>query len=187
MHTERWDRAGRLAIAISSLVLGVSLLGGCPGSLEHKERFLLAAAGNAGQANGGASANSGLGGGGSEAIAPGEAGSDAGTGSDAGPNLGPCSDVPTRIFVPSCGGTGCHGAIGPQQDLDLVSPGVAARVVGVSGLGCAVPLADPANPAGSLIYLKLSPTPPCGSPMPLARPALSDEDVACVLAWIAAQ
>jgi hypothetical protein len=92
-----------------------------------------------------------------------------------------------RIFVPSCGGTGCHGATGAQQDLDLVSPGVAARVVGVSGIGCSATLADPANPEASLIYQKLSPTPPCGSPMPLARPALSDDDVACVLAWIAAQ
>jgi hypothetical protein len=95
--------------------------------------------------------------------------------------------VVARIFVPSCGGTGCHGATGPQQDLDLVSPGVAARVVGVPGIGCTAILADPANPEASLIYQKLSPTPPCGSPMPLARPALSDEDAACVLAWIAAQ
>ena len=68
-----------------------------------------------------------------------------------------------------------------------MSPGVAARVVGVTGVGCASTLADPANPEASLIYQKLSPTPPCGSPMPLARPSLSDEDTACVLAWIAAQ
>ena len=114
---------------------------------------------------------------------PVEAGSDA----DAGSDLDPCGDVVTRIFVPSCGGTGCHDATGPQQDLDLVSPGVAARVVGVPGLGCASTLADPANPEASLLYQKLSPTPPCGSPMPLARPELSEEDAACVLAWIAAQ
>jgi len=153
----------------TGITLAALLLAGCPGTLEHKERFLVAVAGASNDSDGGA--------------VPVEAGSDADTGSD----LGPCGDVVTRIFVPSCGGTGCHDATGPQQDLDLVSPGVAARVVGVPGLGCASTLADPANPEASLLYQKLSPTPPCGSPMPLARPELSEEDAACVLAWIAAQ
>jgi hypothetical protein len=106
---------------------------------------------------------------------------------DAGENLGACGDVITRIFVASCGGTGCHGAMAPQQGLDLVSPGVAARVVGVSGTGCTGTLAAPADPMTSLLYTKLSPDPSCGSPMPLARPPLSDADAACILAWIAAQ
>ena len=80
-----------------------------------------------------------------------------------------------------------HQACLRQQDLDLVSPGLASRVVGVVAKGCSVMLADPADPEGSLIYQKLSPTPPCGAPMPLARPPLSRAEVACVLAWIAAQ
>ena len=102
-------------------------------------------------------------------------------------DAGPCGNVITRIFVPSCGDTGCHGAVAPQQGLDLVSPGVASRVVGVTGKGCPVTLADPSAPEQSLIYTKLSPTPSCGSPMPLARAPLTDDDIACVLAWIAAQ
>jgi len=102
-------------------------------------------------------------------------------------DAGPCGDVVTRIFVPSCGGSGCHGAMAPQQDLDLVSSGVASRVVGVTAKGCSVTLVDPTNPEGSLMYLKLSPNPPCGAQMPLARPPLSSTDAACVLAWIAAQ
>lgn len=170
----------RALVFVSSLFSGALLLAGCPGTLDNKEQFL-AAAGNAGKAG---SASSGIGG---DDAGPAVAGSDAGTDADAGPDLGPCGDVVARIFVPSCGGTGCHGATGPQQDLDLVSPGVAGRVVGVLGIGCSAVLADPANPEASLIYQKLSPTPPCGSPMPLARPALSDDDVACVLTWIAAQ
>jgi len=177
MRTDRLVAGFRVASALG-LALGTLLLVGCPGTLEHKERFLVDA-GNAGNASGGHSGTTG----GDDAAPPAEAGSDAGMESDAGP----CGDVVERIFVPSCGGTGCHGATGPQQDLDLVSPGVAARVVGVPGIGCSSTLADPANPESSLIYQKLSPTPPCGSPMPLARPALSDEEAACVLAWIAAQ
>ncbi|HEY0468177.1 MAG TPA: hypothetical protein VGC79_28455 [Polyangiaceae bacterium] len=178
MRTDHWalrSRAsGCAAWGWSMAVSALLLLTGCPGTLDDKERFLVDA-GNAGSAASGSS--------GGDAAATGKAGSDAGPDSDAGP----CGDVVERIFVPSCGGTGCHGATGPQQDLDLVSAGVAARVVGVQGIGCASTLADPANPEASLIYQKLSPTPPCGSPMPLARPALSEEDAACVLAWIAAQ
>lgn len=104
-----------------------------------------------------------------------------------GGEAGSCGDVVARIFVPNCGGTACHGANAPQQDLDLVSPGVASRVVGVAGKECAASLADPADPEGSLIYQKILPNPPCGGQMPLARPPLSRADAQCVLAWIAAQ
>jgi hypothetical protein len=138
----------------------LSFLAGCPGTLADKELYEAALDG-AGRPNG----------------ADGAAGAD----------RGPCGDVVARIFVPTCGGTSCHGTQAPQQDLDLVTPGVASRVVGVAAKGCSVMLADPANPEASLIYQKLSPTPPCGSPMPLARPPLSRADAACVLTWIAAQ
>lgn len=180
MRIDRLARSFRAATFLSTFVLGALLLVACPGTLDDKQRFLV----DAGSAGRPAAAGSG---GDEDAAVPSDAGSDAAAGSDAGPDLGPCGDVVERIFVPSCGGTGCHGATGSQQDLDLVSEGVAQRVVGVSGVGCTATLADPADPEASLLYQKLSPTPPCGSPMPLARPALSDEDVACVLAWIAAQ
>ena len=114
-----------------------------------------------------------------------EAALDGSTRADAG--AGGCGDVVTRIFVPNCGGTACHGTNAPQQDLDLVSPGLASRVVGAAGKECSGMLADPADPEGSLIYLKILPNPPCGGQMPLARPPLGREDVACVRAWIAAQ
>lgn len=103
------------------------------------------------------------------------------------PDAGGCGDVPTRIFVPSCGDNGCHGATAPQQGLDLVSSGLNARIVGVQAKTCSGILADPQNPAGSLMYTKLLTRPQCGSQMPLAREPLSDADVACVLAWISTQ
>ncbi len=104
-----------------------------------------------------------------------------------GADDGPCGDIIDRVFAPSCGDTGCHGAVAPQQGLDLVSPGLTDRVLGVAGKACVSILADPTNPKGSLIYQKLLPSPDCGAQMPLARPPLSSEDTACVLAWIAAQ
>jgi hypothetical protein len=100
---------------------------------------------------------------------------------------GACGDVVARIFQPQCGNTGCHGALAPQQGLDLVSAGVAARVVGVNGTECSGLLANPASPETSLLYTKLSSHPPCGAQMPLAANPLSGADAACVLAWIAAQ
>lgn len=100
---------------------------------------------------------------------------------------GACGDVVTRIFLPKCGGTGCHGALAPQQGLDLASPGVAARVVGIPATGCAATLANPADPASSFLYTKLAVKPPCGAQMPLAQPPLSSDDAACILSWIAAQ
>jgi hypothetical protein len=100
---------------------------------------------------------------------------------------GACGDVVTRIFVPRCGDGGCHSATDPQQDLDLVSPGVASRVVGVASQGCAALLVDPDDPKSSLIYQKLATKPPCGAQMPLARIPLSPAEVACVLGWITAQ
>ena len=109
---------------------------------------------------------------------------------DAGPapdGADPCGDVPTRLFVPRCGGSGCHGATAPQQGLDLVSPDVAARVVGVPAISCTATLATPADPASSFLYTKLAVKPPCGAQMPLAQAPLSSDDVACILDWIAAQ
>jgi hypothetical protein len=160
MRTDRWPNSGLL-----SLGMVLCSLTGCPGTLDDRARFLVDA---------GSSGN-------------GTGGGDARTMAEAGASADACGDVVTRIFIPSCGGTGCHGSTGAQQGLDLVSDGVASRVVGVAGRECPTPLADPTNPQASLIYQKLSATPPCGAPMPLARPPLSIADAACVLAWIAAQ
>jgi hypothetical protein len=148
----------------------VAPLAGCPGQLDNKAAFDAYA-----EAHGEAGAGDGMN---VAGASPGAAGT---------PSNGACGDVVARIFVPSCGGTGCHSAIAPQQDLDLVSPGVAARVVGVPAKACLQKLADPANPEQSLLYQKLAVKPACGAQMPLARPALSSTDVACVLGWIAAQ
>jgi len=169
----------RTELALFSVV---ALLTACPGELSNKAAFEAYAAthGDAGAptSDAGSSGSSGSSATPSGGTGEGTAGTD---GNDA------CGDVVARIFVPSCGGTGCHSANAPQQDLDLVSAGVAARVVGVSAKQCLKVLADPENPEQSLLYQKLLVRPDCGAQMPLARPALSSADAACVLGWIAAQ
>lgn len=172
----RIERAGWCA----AFAVAVCFIAGCPGTLEDKQRFLDYVPAEAGSSSAGAAAQAGASGT-AQAGAP-PIGSEAGASND-----DPCGDIIDRVFAPSCGDTGCHGAVAPQQGLDLVSPGLTDRVVGVAGTACASILADPANPQGSLIYQKLLPSPKCGAQMPLARPALSSADAACVLAWIAAQ
>ena len=107
--------------------------------------------------------------------------------SSTGGGLGPCGDVPAAILVPSCGGGGCHGTQAPQNGLDLESPGVAARVVGVAAQSCQGLLADPGNPESSILYTKLFPDVTCGGQMPLGRPGLAQAKIDCIASWIAEQ
>ncbi len=94
-----------------------------------------------------------------------------------------CPDVPTEILAMKCAGSTCHSGATPAQGLDLVSAGVEARVVGKMSAECMAPLADPAAPDTSIIYIKVS-SETCGTRMPSGAP-LSDSEVACIKAWIA--
>jgi hypothetical protein len=129
----------------------------CPGSLEDPSRFFADAADQGG----------------------GEAG---GTINEAGA----CPDIPTQVFVPTCTAMGCHSTADKIQGLDLQSSGVASRLVGMCASGGGY-LVDPTNAAQSVVYTKLSFTPPYGVRMPLGRKPLDTATMACVLAWISAQ
>lgn len=102
-------------------------------------------------------------------------------------DAGACGDVPTTIFEPTCARASCHSAVNPAQGLDLASPDVAARVVGQPATECVGTLADPLAPEASILYLKLTPSPPCGARMPFNGTPLSDAQIACVKDWIAMQ
>jgi hypothetical protein len=97
-------------------------------------------------------------------------------------------DVEADILAARCGGSVCHSAEeGRAAGLDLVTPGVAARVSGVASASndCnGAMLAVPGDPATSLMYTKVSASPPCGSRMPLAQDPLSDEEIGCIATWI---
>ncbi|MCC6559107.1 MAG: hypothetical protein IT372_39790 [Polyangiaceae bacterium] len=102
-------------------------------------------------------------------------------------SAGACPDIPT-LFAQTCLGGGCHSAASKAGDLDLESPELAARVSGAPSTGdCAGRgvLADPADPEGSVLYFKLEPSPPCGSPMPPSGAPLTEAQLACVREWIA--
>ena len=107
----------------------------------------------------------------------------------------PCFDVESELFgaettddTPGCAGAGCHDP--GQGQLDLVSPGVSQRLLGVAvGGSCASSalVANSSDPEGSLLYEKVAgSTPPCGNPMPLVGPKLSGEQLACLAEYLGA-
>lgn len=146
----------RLPLILGVLVLPALSWTGCAGSLEDPEEF-------ATQTDGGAF----------EAAAA-EAAS--------GPS---CPDVPT-LFRQTCGTSGCHDATTKAEALDLVSPGLPARLVGVPSVEGVGLLIDPAAPSKSVLYSKLLPTPPFGARMPTGG-SLDANTTQCVLAWITSQ
>ena len=94
-----------------------------------------------------------------------------------------CGDVPTTILAATCT-PGCHDATTKYQNLDLASPGVASRLVGVHATEGAGYLIDTGNPANSAIYTKCTSTPPFGLRMPQGLTPLDDTKMSCLLSWV---
>jgi hypothetical protein len=94
--------------------------------------------------------------------------------------------VPTTVFATSCGTSGCHDATTKTQSLDLVSPGLAGRLVGVPAVEGVGLLIDPSTPANSVLYTKLLATPPFGARMPSGG-SLDANTIQCVLAWVTSE
>ncbi|HEY6459879.1 MAG TPA: malectin [Polyangiaceae bacterium] len=151
------------AAVLAGGLLAVAAWSGCAGTLADPAAFMEA------PAEAGASAQ--------DAAPTAEAGADA--------PVGGCEDVPS-LFVASCGGTGCHDATSKAQALDLVSPGVASRLVGVHATEGAGLLIDPSNPSASVVYTKLLASPPFGARMPTGS-KLDDTTIGCVYDWVAGQ
>ena len=99
---------------------------------------------------------------------------------------GSCPDIPV-LFAQTCSAPACHSATTKTLGLDLQSPNLAARLVGTCAAEGSGTLLDPSNPPASVIYTKLTSTPPFGNEMPLALPPLDEATVACVLSWVSAQ
>lgn len=109
----------------------------------------------------------------------------------------PRDDCIDTLLPDRCGGSGCHGPDDQgiiEGGIDLVSPGVDARVVdqparypGLSG--CPSPpelLVNSTNSAASLILSKVYDTAACGEgmPVPIGLVALKGEDLVCLENWV---
>ncbi len=107
-----------------------------------------------------------------------------GLGAEAGTPFS-CGDVVSTIILETCVGSICHHA-GPVQaaHLDLMSPCVADRLVGVASTCDGRLLVDPERPEQSFILDKLeNDTPQCGVRMPFDN-YLSAPDLACMQRWV---
>ncbi len=89
-----------------------------------------------------------------------------------------------QMFVAKCGA--CHDADEPDAFLDLVSPGVANRVIGISSTTelCEGRALVETTEQPHLLLDKIAGQPSCGARMPLGLQALSASDVECVRRWI---
>ena len=93
-------------------------------------------------------------------------------------DAGDCTDVQNKIFIPTCGGSGCHENPGAAGNLDLSSAGVAGRIN--SQLSTCM-----GKPMKSYLFEKLGPNPACGAKMPLGSDALSANELKCVRDYLA--
>jgi hypothetical protein len=82
-------------------------------------------------------------------------------------------DVERELLAPRCATAGCHSATSPAANLDLASPGLAARLSSATSTCEGRPLT--AN-----MLDKVQPTPTCGSPMPLGGSPLSPQEQDCL-------
>ena len=93
------------------------------------------------------------------------------------------TDVPAKILTPRCGDAKCHSSIDHAAGLDLISPGLSARLVGVAARGGAGLLIDPDNPDGSVLVRKLTPQPPFLAQQPPGAP-LDPASIDCIRRWV---
>lgn len=105
-------------------------------------------------------------------------------------NTESCFDVEGEFFTERCGTAGCHNAddAAAAGNLDLTSPDVASRLVGVNATAAcgSAPLAVPSDPTSSVLYTKLT-SDYCGpAQMPITGTKLDETELACVSDWIAA-
>jgi hypothetical protein len=95
------------------------------------------------------------------------------------------AEITNKILVPACGA--CHGANMPAANLNLVSPGAKARLLGVPSTKCAgktLITADPV-PGGFFFDKLIGPVPAgCGLPMPYVGTPLSAIEIKCLKDWI---
>ena len=147
-----------MSLRLCGLLACAALVSACPGTIEDPARFRDATVGL-------------------DAPSPDAVALDAGSA---------CVDYVERTLLPeTCATAYCHGAVEAAGNLDLESPGLARRLVGVRGsMGCrGVALVDPSRPEASLMVAKLRAPPGCGARMPLAGTPLTASQIECVRVW----
>jgi hypothetical protein len=98
-----------------------------------------------------------------------------------------CADpsaVPEVLLKPKCGMAGCHTAEARTAGLDLMSPDLVFRLFNAPSTRCEERTLLRDDALSGHLFDKLEDAPPCGERMPLAAPALTEEEKACLHAWL---
>jgi hypothetical protein len=97
------------------------------------------------------------------------------------------SGMQKELFAVRCAGAGCHGNTGAALALDLVSPGLEARLIGAASIGCrGEKLVVAGKPEVSELFRKVAEDQPeCGVRMPVGTPAFTPQELECLRRWIA--
>lgn len=92
------------------------------------------------------------------------------------------------LLANRCGN--CHGSRSPAKDLDLVTAGAGARLVGIKSSCASRPLLDPPSEGalggaatGHFIDKLDGPVAGCGAQMPYGTPALTPGERDCLVEW----
>lgn len=90
------------------------------------------------------------------------------------------------ILIPKCGDAVCHAAGAmPAGGLDVVTPGLADRLLDVPAIGCLDrTLVSTTSTAKSVLIDRVQDSPECGTRMPLLRPALTQAERTCLSAYV---
>jgi len=167
----------RAAVVFSLALASLSVLAGCPGSLEGDFPPPGNSTGSGGSSSGSGGSTSGSGG--SNMTGSGGSGS-GGSGSGSGGSMATC-DAPTMIFKDKCAMSGCHVSGGPFPP-DLSGSNPETRLIGKASLeGCGNYL-EASKPASGALIKKISGTTCGGSQMPAGDP-LTAEQIQCVTDW----
>lgn len=99
------------------------------------------------------------------------------------------SDVNATIIMAKCATAGCHSTMARAGSLDLESPNLGSRLIGVAATSAACAprmLVTVTNgTADGVLFGRLLENPPCGLRMPLGMPGLSANEIACLRSYVA--
>ena len=94
-----------------------------------------------------------------------------------------CGSIESEIFGKRCATSGCHTGFAPSGELDLGAANLFARLENHPATSGGA-LLVPGDPKASVIFQKISATPPFGDRMPPIGATLDDKTIDCVRRWI---
>lgn len=100
-------------------------------------------------------------------------------------------DVQEELLIPRCATSGCHGAYQPAAGLEVVTGGLAERLMRTEATTCVGrPLIDRENPSASYLLARVGHAPRCGDApvdrMPLVGEPLTEREITCLTQWVEA-